>query len=70
MLIKTLFSKTVQSLVIDADRFICCCIVYDEPPIIAPITTDYCSRITLIQPLGSDSDGLTSVRYINQIDKL
>jgi hypothetical protein len=32
------------------------CIVDDESPIIAPITADYCSRIKLIQPLGSDSD--------------
>jgi hypothetical protein len=70
MLIKPLLSKAVQSLGIVADRFTRGCIVDDEPPIIAPITTDYCSRIKLIQPLGSDSDGFTSVRFSNQTDKL
>ncbi len=42
----------------------------DESPIIESITTDYCSSIKLIQPLGSDSDGFTSVDFSIQTDKL
>jgi hypothetical protein len=41
MLIKPLLSKAVQSLGIGAYRFTRGCIVDDEPPIIAPITTNY-----------------------------
>ena len=65
-----LLSTAVQSLGIGADRFTRGCIVDDEPPIIAPITTDYCSLIKLIQPLGSDSEGYTSVIFRFQTDKL
>ena len=39
------------------------CIVDDKPSIIAPITTNYCSLIKLIQPLGFDSEGFTSVIF-------
>ncbi len=60
----------IDSLAVDAYGPSRGCIVDDEPPIIAPITTDYCSLTKLIQPLGSDSDGFTSVRFRIQTDKL
>ena len=60
----------INSLAVDAYGPSRGCIIDDEPSIIAPITTDYCSLIKLIQPLGSDSDGFTSVRFSIQTDKL
>ena len=60
----------IDSLAVDAYDPSRGCIVDDEPSFIAPITTDYCSLIKLIQPLGSDSDWFTSVRFSIQTDKL
>jgi hypothetical protein len=65
-----LASVLIDSLAVDANDPSRGCILDDEPLIIVPITTDYCSLIKLIQPLGSDSDGFTSVRFSIQTDKL
>ncbi len=53
----------IDSLAVDAYDPSRGCIEDDEPSIIAPITTDYFSLIKLIQPLGSDSEGFTSVIF-------
>ena len=60
----------IDSLAVDANDPSCGCILDNEPLIIVPITTDYCSLIKLIQPLGSDSEEFTSYIFSIQTDKL